>query len=505
MTYIFFTLLATLPVFAIAYEPFVCLDHGCIRGILKNDTRGDLYDAFLGIPFAQPPVGNLRLRNPVPIKPWGNVLNATEVKPDCLQMNALAPGSPIYGEEDCLYLNVYRPQINNKASLSPVMIYIFGGGFFSGSADPGIVGPEFFMENGEVILVTIAYRLGPLGFLSTGDKEMPGNFGLKDQKTAIEFIKNNIYKFGGDPDLITVFGQSAGGVSTHLQVLATPPHKKLFKHAIIMSGVATVPFGLLSTDPLEQARLQASFLGVSSFETLSTRQIAKALRQANASQLLQSGNNFKYFDVDPLTVFIPVIEQPGTGAFLTKDPMEIIKSGEYNKIPSMIGMVPNEGAVRSLSISENPSLKEKFNDNFDDLLLMSLEFPDNSKDDYRLEQVVDYYFDGQHELNNLTSQGFTDMITDRGFYYPFFKVKEVHRHDQNGAPLYIYDFKYRGTLSYSFLYAGNTNNYGVVHCDDLIYLFNSPTLFPNNFAENTPDKMVSQDFVDYFVHFAVQG
>lgn len=97
------------------------------------------------------------------------------------------------------------------------------------------------------------------------------------------------------------------------------------------------------------------------------------------------------------------------------------------------------------------------------------------------------------------------MITDRGFYHPFYKVKEIHKHDQNGAPLYIYNFKYRGSLSYSFLYAGNTNDYGVVHCDDLIYLFNSPALFPNNFAENTRDKLVSQDFVDYFVHFAIQG
>lgn len=374
-----------------------------------NDTRGESYDAFLGIPFAQPPVGNLRLRNPVPVKPWGNVLNATGPKPDCIQMNTLVPGSPIYGEEDCLYLNVFRPQVDFKASPLPVMIYIFGGGFFAGSNDPGTVGPEFFMENREVILVTIAYRLGPFGFLSTGDKEMPGNFGLKDQKTAIGFIKRNIHKFGGDPDSITVFGQSAGGISAHLQVLTTPPSKKLFKHAIVMSGVATVPFGILNIDPLEQAKLQASFLGIQNIEAFSTRQLGKALRQADAIELLTSGKQFKFFDVDPLCIFRPVIEQPGDGAFLTKDPIEIIKSGEYNKIPFMIGMVPDEGAVRSLAISENSVLREKFNDNFDDFLLKSLELPDHSKDVRRLAKVIEHYFDGQHELNNLTSQGFTDV------------------------------------------------------------------------------------------------
>lgn len=97
------------------------------------------------------------------------------------------------------------------------------------------------------------------------------------------------------------------------------------------------------------------------------------------------------------------------------------------------------------------------------------------------------------------------MITDRGFYHPFYKVKELYEKDRNGAPLFIYNFNYRGSLSYSILYSGNTNNYGVVHCDDLIYLFNSPLLFQNNFPENSPDKLVSQELVGNFVSFAKQG
>lgn len=421
MLYILTTLiLIVLPVSSIAYRPFICLSHGCVRGTYMNDSKGEMFDAFLGIPFAQPPVGNLRLRNPVPINPWLNVLDANETKPDCMQMNALVTGSPVYGDEDCLYLNVYRPNTNIVTDLVPVMVYIYGGGFFSGSSDPGTVGPEFFMENGKVILVTISYRLGPLGFLSTGDSEMPGNFGLKDQRMAIEFVKRNIHRFGGDPDSITVFGQSAGAVSTHLQMLATPPSKKFFKHAIVMSGVAIVPFGQLNTSPLEQARLQASYLGIDDYEHCSTKELADALREVNATQFLKSGVYFKYFDVDPLSVFRPVIEQPNNQAFLTRDPYEIIQSGEYNKIPSMIGMVPNEGAVRSLAITQNPSVREDFNRQFDNLLLKFLEFPDDSKDDIRLQKIVEYYFDGQHELNNLTSQGFTDVSVFSKLYKKFY-------------------------------------------------------------------------------------
>lgn len=405
-----FTLLVLLPVFTVSY-PNVCMDCGCIQGTYMNDTRHQPFDAFLGIPFAQPPVGSLRFRNPLPIRRWEGVLDTSNPKPDCIQMNTLVPGAPISGEEDCLYLNIYRPKTTNEAvvSLKPVMIYIFGGGFFSGSNHPSIVGPEFFMETGDVILVTISYRLGPFGFLSTGDREMPGNFGLKDQRLAIEFIKNNIMKFGGNPNLITVFGQSAGGVSTHLQMLATPSYKKLFQRAIVMSGVGTVPFGLLQKDPLEQARLQASFVGIKDYGALSTKQLAKLLRQVDAVELLKSGMNFKYFDVDPLTEFKPVIEKPSPDAFLTEDPHKIIKSGKYQRVPLLVGMVPNEGAVRSLAISENTELRAKFNDNFDELILMSLEFPDHSRDEWRLQEVVDYYFDGQHELNNKTSQGFTDV------------------------------------------------------------------------------------------------
>ncbi|XP_049861708.1 acetylcholinesterase-like, partial [Schistocerca gregaria] len=168
------------------------------------------YTAFLGIPYAEPPTGELRFQAPRPAAAWEGVLNATQYGSDCVQSTGT-------GYEDCLYLNVYVPGTPAEAAALPVLFWIHGGEFGSGSGSDQQYGPHFIVSYG-VILVTTNYRLGPLGFLSTGDEVVPGNAGLKDQQLALTWVQRNIANFGGDPDLVTPFGQSAGGmaVSFHL-------------------------------------------------------------------------------------------------------------------------------------------------------------------------------------------------------------------------------------------------------------------------------------------------
>lgn len=143
----------------------VCLPQlGCLQGIEMPGYRTQSFRAFLGIPYAQPPIGDLRFRNPKPIEPWQGVLSAVAAKADCMQKNFLQPEWPVTGSEDCLYLNVYTPrQHASVGEYFPVIFYIFGGGLFSGSAHPSVMGPEYFMDTQEVIVVTINYRLGPFG------------------------------------------------------------------------------------------------------------------------------------------------------------------------------------------------------------------------------------------------------------------------------------------------------------------------------------------------------
>ncbi|XP_044313778.1 uncharacterized protein LOC108048856 [Drosophila rhopaloa] len=478
---------------------------GCLKGIHRQGFQSERFEAFMGIPYALPPVGDLRFSNPKVMPKLLGVYDASEPKMDCIQKNYLLPTPVIYGKEDCLYLNVYRPEIR-KTPL-PVMVYIHGGGFFGGSAGPGVTGPEYFMDSGEVILVTMAYRLGPFGFLSTQDAAMPGNFGLKDQNLALRWVQRNIRFFGGDPHRVTVFGQSAGGVAAHMHLLS-PRSQGLFHRVISMSGTANVPFAI-AEEPLEQARLLAEFAQVSDARNLSTAKLTKALRRVAATHLLDAGDGLKFWDVDHMTNFRPVVEQGvGSEAFLGEHPRDTLARGERPPIPLLLGTVPGEGAVRVVNILGNETLCQSFNSRFDELLQELMEFPAYFSQDrlnQSMELLVEEYFRGQHEVNEETVQGFMDLISDRGFKQPLYNtIRKDVCHTSN--PLYLYSFNYRGPLSYATAYtsANVTGKYGVVHCDDLLYLFRSPLIFPD-FERNSTEAKVIHSFVDYFVQFAKIG
>lgn len=164
------------------------------------------YFSFKGIPFAAPPVGNLRFRAPEDPQPWTGVRDALDHGPSCpTAIPSLSMG------EDCLYLNVYSRSFTDNR---PVMVWLNPGGFLSGSGDSLMFGPEHLIEE-DVVIVTFNYRIGALGFLNTGDSSSPGNFGLKDMIQALKWVRENIANFGGDPDNVTIFGESAGGAAAH--------------------------------------------------------------------------------------------------------------------------------------------------------------------------------------------------------------------------------------------------------------------------------------------------
>ena len=196
---------------------------------------------FGGIPFAAPPVGDLRFRPPIATTPWSGELDATGFGPVSPQnpsmLNAMLGEEPEASDEDCLYLNVWTTSPGSEASL-PVMVWIHGGGFEMGSGSSPMYHGEEFAKSG-VVLVTVNYRLGALGFLELGHLDPAyagsGNVGLLDQVAALEWVQNHIAGFGGDPQNVTIFGESAGAMSVSL-LLASPPAKGLFHKAIAQSG-----------------------------------------------------------------------------------------------------------------------------------------------------------------------------------------------------------------------------------------------------------------------------
>ncbi|CAN7951289.1 unnamed protein product, partial [Ixodes pacificus] len=205
---------------------------GKVRGNLVRVDSTDV-EEYRGIPFAEPPVGDLRFKEPVPKTPWQGTWNATNGKTTCHQV--LHPNifnNPAVLTEDCLHLNVWAPA---NAATSPVLVWIHGGGFAYGSASLDGYSSRLLAALTGVVVLAMNYRMGILGFLNANSPDAPGNQGLLDQHLALKWVQANIEVFGGDPARVTIVGNSAGSMSVHAHILS-PLSKGLFKGAVMLSG-----------------------------------------------------------------------------------------------------------------------------------------------------------------------------------------------------------------------------------------------------------------------------
>ncbi|KAI4885045.1 hypothetical protein NFI96_001981 [Prochilodus magdalenae] len=261
----------------------VYTEGGMVEG--KNHLIGlfRYMDVFRGIPFAAPPG---RFQKPVPHPGWSGVLKTTDFSNRCLQLNLLQSGT--YGSEDCLYLNIWVPQGSTVSTGLPVMVFIYGGAFLLGASqganflDNYLYSGEEIADRGNVIVVTVNYRVGTLGFLSTGEADLPGNYGLWDQHAAIAWVYRNIKAFGGDANNITIFGESAGGASVNFQMLS-PHNKGLIRRAISQSGVALCPWAV-NRNPRAYAEQVAIKVGCPTDQNM-----ASCLKMTDSVQLTLAG------------------------------------------------------------------------------------------------------------------------------------------------------------------------------------------------------------------------
>nr|AHJ81321.1 carboxylesterase [Locusta migratoria] len=337
---------------AIYYTPVekgyvtVQTEAGTLRGAVRDTLAGTRYYSFRGIPYAEPPLGELRFQAPVPKSPWKGVRKALFFGNICPQRKGSIP----IGNEDCLYLNVFSPQLPTEETPQPrlaglglgeaaaearaVMVFIHGGCFSVGASN--FYGPPNFVEHG-VILVTINYRLGLLGFLSTGDEVVPGNAGLKDMVAALRWVRNNIAAFGGDPDNVTVFGQSAGGIAANLLMLS-PLAAGLFRRVIAQSGTATIATGS-ARNMADRSRRLAAALGYRE-RGGGSEQMARFLRALSA-KALTTNETAALSPEDAGRVFTcaftPAIEPDVEGAFLTEAPAVLHERGTFSHVPVLIG------------------------------------------------------------------------------------------------------------------------------------------------------------------------
>ena len=315
------------------------LADGIVHGEFDGDAR-----RFLGIPFAAPPVGPLRWRPPAPVSPWQGVLEANAFAPSCPQVaNFLGPASE---NEDCLYLNVWTPDPAPAEPL-PVMVWFHGGGNTTGSAGdfiPLSVGGRFYdghvlAEQRHVVVVSLNYRLGVFGFfahpaLAVEDTSYPyaGNQGVLDQRAALEWVRDNIVAFGGDPQNVTIFGESAGSHDVCLHVVS-PGSRGLFHHAISESGGCTTR-QTTAAEGAANARALAAAVGCDS-DVLSDA--LRCLREVPVATLLANVSP----DTGPELDFGPVVD----GGFLPDQPRALFAAGDYAKVPYILGSNADEGTL----------------------------------------------------------------------------------------------------------------------------------------------------------------
>lgn len=323
-------------VFAKEWTPIVSTKLGKVRGLLLKDENGNDCFAYRAIPYGKSTAGLLRFKPPQPVEPWDEVFDATSFGPECVQFNIVTRG--IEGSEDCLVLNVYTPQLPNGATKEglPVLVFIHGGGFSIGTGSYPFYGPQRFTSHG-IVLVTLNYRLGPLGFLSTEDEASPGNYGMLDQVLALRWVKENIASFGGNPKKITIFGESAGSASVIYHMLS-PLSKGLFHRAIAQSGTPVNHWGN-QKHPLQLAKTVA---GMANCPTNSTEILIGCLREKSLYDLLRPLVDMQRTPMFPI-YYSPTVERSGGHGFLTEDPLELLRTRRIvNKVPLIIGLTELE-------------------------------------------------------------------------------------------------------------------------------------------------------------------
>ncbi|KAL1140510.1 hypothetical protein AAG570_000440 [Ranatra chinensis] len=326
-------------VLAIDY-PEVILNQGTVSGFYDRTASGRSFSSFFGIPYAKPPVGKYRFKEAKPAEPWMGTFNATILPSSCLQYDYIhyLTNFAVHGEEDCLFVNVFSPKLPTPGSndrLLDVIVFIHGGAFMS--LDGHSFAPHLIMEK-DVVFVTFNYRVGPLGFLSTEDDVIPGNYGLKDQVLALKWIKDNVQAFGGDPQRISLTGLSAGGTSVHYHMLSNKS-KGIFRNAMALSGTALNPWS-----QADGARSKAFRIGRELGCPLTdSRQLLKCLRYRPARQIVSLSKIFMPWLYLPFSPFGPVVEKPSESAFIDRPPIEIMKAGVPNDVPLVLSYTSHEG------------------------------------------------------------------------------------------------------------------------------------------------------------------
>ncbi len=449
-------------------EP-IKIDGGLVEGTVEDGIA-----VYRGIPFAAPPVGDLRWRAPQPVKPWDGVLEATQFAPACPQMELKIPLFPkVETSEDCLYLNVWSPAKTANDKL-PVMVWIYGGGFAMGSTSIPMYDGQRLAKMG-VVVVSVAYRLGPLGFLAHPDltaeseHKVSGNYGLLDQIAGLKWAQRNIAAFGGNPDGVTIFGESAGGISVSM-LAASPLAKGLFHRAICQSGGSFHPPRTDKENNAIQFLAGAEQDGLAFAKRMGAETITE-LRQVQPEKWAK----------DPATQMggcWPVVD----GYVIVGDQYKLYEAGRYNDVPVLIGTNSDEG-----SMFVRPTTPKQYEK------IIHQRFGPFA------DKVLELY-PGQTEDQTFRAQA--DLLRDAVFGWSTWTWARLQR-KTGTSDVYLYYFNQKQPMSLLSMFFKSD---GAPHASEIPYVFRY--IGQNSMLISIPteaDKKLSETMAGYWTNFAKTG
>ena len=462
--------------------PQVATASGLLEGIYFNSGRSEV--AFLGIPYAAPPLGNLRWRPPQPASNWPGIRSAKQFSPACPQLPSawwpeMAGRERLETSEDCLYLNVWTTNLSSDGD-RPVMVWIHGGGNVEGSSQLPPLAPALARKG--VVVVSIEYRLGVFGFLAhpaltaESPHHSSGNYGLLDQIAALEWVRHNIAAFGGDPNSVTIFGESSGAEDV-CHLLASPLAVGLFHKAILESGVCLdsvysalrPPKNSYGNHEPEEAfgvRL-SSALGIAN----DTKALA-SLRALAPDKLLETAHNLRTSDFDVIVDGWVVQDQPAIS----------FKMQRQAHVPVLVGSNANEttvfGKPSPLATTDSrPKNIAQYRQ------WLANEFREFASDVWKA-----YPATSDAEVGSV----FVRMQTDYDFGFGSYVLAKAM--SDAGQPAYLYYFAYVGRGPFAPL--------GAFHSEELMFIGDS---YWKSWAPNSDDEKLSEIMRDYWVQFAKSG
>ncbi|XP_013421277.1 cholinesterase [Lingula anatina] len=465
----------------------------------RSSVLGDSVDSFLGIPFAQPPVGDMRYKRPVPYTgpSWTGEFDATRQPNSCPQTldNEFGrhPGVEMWNantklDEDCLYLNIWVPFPKSSEKFA-VMIWIYGGSFMTGTSTLAVYDGRTLAAKTKVIVVSLQYRLGPLGFAYLGTDDIPGNVGLLDQQAAIQWVYNNIEHFGGDKDRITLFGESAGSVSVSYHMLSQKSWP-YFNRAILQSGSASATWAYQSPDVAKRKTIKFAEIVGCKTKGVTLEAISKCLISKDKTDIVNHQWDLvnMYFDV-PMA---PTLD----GYFINEPPMESIKKKKIKNADLLAGGNRDEGMYFLLYglpkyfnlKNENPLNREEF------LRVLDRVAPTNVT---LVHEAVVFQYEksvAQHSSNKYRDI-LDDIAGDTNFVCPTVDFVQAAYRDEKQT--FMYHFKHRS----------NNNPWpewmGVLHGYEIEFVFGDPLNKSLNYTAEDLD--ISRRMMVYWSNFAKSG